>query len=149
MKTCSRCKVEKPKTEFTKMSRSKDKLQINCKSCKREQAKICYHKKPEHYKRKSNNWIKKNPEKNKHYSLKAAFNLTIEEYNELLIKQNYKCIICERHQNEFKLKLAVDHCHKSGKIRGLLCGGCNTSLGNMKDNVFWLQNAINYLIKET
>jgi len=46
-----------------------------------------------------------------------------------------------------KKRLAVDHCHVSGKIRGLLCFHCNSSLGKMKDSVEILQNAIDYLKK--
>ena len=48
-------------------------------------------------------------------------------------------------ESVIKYKLAVDHCHKTGKIRGLLCGGCNTSIGSFEDNPELLKNAIKYL----
>ena len=57
-----------------------------------------------------------------------------------------KCKICGKHQSELTLSLNVDHCHITGKIRGLLCGNCNKALGLFKDNTKSLKNAINYLI---
>lgn len=67
------------------------------------------------------------------------------DYNKLFIEQNGCCKICKRPQTEFKKKLAVDHCHITGKTRGLLCNNCNTILGHAKDNIKTLQNAIKYL----
>ena len=69
------------------------------------------------------------------------------KYNELLNKQNNKCAICgiEGGENNRGDKLAVDHCHSSGKIRGLLCHKCNTALGLLKDSKENLHSAINYL----
>lgn len=70
-----------------------------------------------------------------------------EKYNELLSIQNNKCAICgiEGGKNNRGDKLAVDHCHSSGNIRGLLCHKCNTALGLLKDSKENLQSAINYL----
>ena len=59
--------------------------------------------------------------------------------------QQNKCAICGTHKDELKKKLAVDHCHESGKIRGLLCGNCNNGLGIYKDNINYLGKAITYL----
>ena len=61
----------------------------------------------------------------------------------MLEKQNHVCAICGNKDNN--KKLAVDHCHTTGVIRGLLCSACNTSLGKFKDSVELLQNAIQYL----
>lgn len=58
-----------------------------------------------------------------------------------------KCAICNLHQAELSLTLAVDHCHKTGKIRGLLCVNCNQGIGKFKDSVFLLEAAIKYLQK--
>ena len=60
--------------------------------------------------------------------------LTKQAYDGMYIAQKGCCVICGRHQSEFKQRLHVDHCHKSGKIRGLLCFNCNCGLGNFKDN---------------
>lgn len=46
---------------------------------------------------------------------------------------------------EFHKKLSVDHCHKTGKVRGLLCSNCNTAIGLLKEDINVLKNAINYL----
>lgn len=65
------------------------------------------------------------------YALKRKYGITLEQYEELLQKQNYSCAICERHESEFKTNLAVDHAHsgpKKGFIRGLLCTACNYRL---------------------
>ena len=71
------------------------------------------------------------------------------EYKQLLESQNNKCAICgiEGGENNRGDKLAVDHCHDSGKIRGLLCHKCNTALGLLKDSKDYLQSAIAYLTK--
>lgn len=78
------------------------------------------------------------------YSLKRKFSLSIEEYTKLLEKQKGVCAICDK---ECSRALAVDHCHTSGKIRGLLCNNCNRGLGHLKDSVSILRKAINYLEK--
>lgn len=77
-------------------------------------------------------------------NLKYNFGIDLDAYNELYKKQNKVCAICKTH--ETKNRLHVDHCHKTGKVRGLLCGRCNTALGSFQDNLKWLQAAIDYLI---
>lgn len=62
------------------------------------------------------------------YSLRTYFGITVDQYNELLKKQNDRCAICLRHQSEFNKSLAVDHSHESGEIRGILCLECNKNL---------------------
>ena len=94
-------------------------------------------------------WHKNHPERvNIHFmkaGLKRFYNITIEEYDEMFNKQEGKCLICGHHQNEFKRRFDVDHNHTTGKIRGLLCGGCNLVIGNAKEDVNVLKNAIEYL----
>jgi hypothetical protein len=74
-----------------------------------------------------------------------AYQITEEEYYNILEKQNYKCAICGKDQLEFKTSLCVDHDHNTGKIRGLLCKNCNLILGNAKDDISTLINAAKYL----
>jgi len=76
--------------------------------------------------------------------LKKNFNISIEEYNQLLKEQNGVCAIC---QNECPTgrSLAVDHNHESNEIRGLLCTNCNHGLGKFKDSTKLLATAIKYL----
>ena len=76
------------------------------------------------------------------FGIKGA---TVEKYNQLLEDQNYCCKICGRHVTEFKKNLHLDHNHKTGEIRGLLCGKCNLGLGNLDDNIGILEKAIKYL----
>ena len=87
----------------------------------------------------------------KNRKLKKTYGISLDEYNELLSKQDGKCAICGVDNNgKYRNKsraLAVDHCHTTGKIRGLLCSDCNTGIGLLKDNVNFLQFAIKYLNK--
>lgn len=84
-------------------------------------------------------------------NLFCKFKITVKQYEELLKKQNGLCAICKqvekaKSKTGDKIKrLAVDHCHKTNKIRGLLCQDCNTMLGKSKDNVLILESAIQYL----
>lgn len=78
-------------------------------------------------------------------NLKYAYGITIDQYEQMFNVQEGKCKICNKHQNELKQPLSVDHNHTTNKIRGLLCQNCNTILGHAKDNIDILQKAINYL----
>lgn len=72
--------------------------------------------------------------------------ITIKQYDEMFKNQNGKCAICHRDGINSQMKnLCIDHCHKTGKIRGLLCCTCNTALGKFKDNPEYLLNAVEYL----
>lgn len=71
--------------------------------------------------------------------------ITKQAYDGMYVAQNGCCVICGRHQSEFRKRLCIDHCHKTNKIRGLLCINCNTGLGHFKDNPQILANAIEYL----
>lgn len=92
---------------------------------------------------------KQNPDKFHKYELKKSHNLTVEEYDQLLKKQNHVCAICFKPEHVIHLgkprRMAVDHCHETGKIRGLLCTNCNKLLGHAKDNKQILGQAIAYL----
>lgn len=83
----------------------------------------------------------------KGYRLKKRYGMTIEQYDSLLKEQNNRCAICNRHQSELQKPLAVDHNHKSGKVRGLLCTSCNLMLGYVCDSVNVLDKAKEYLCK--
>lgn len=87
----------------------------------------------------------------RHNRYKRLYGITLEEYNLLLKTQNYVCKICHcpetvisSSRNAVKY-LAVDHCHDTGKIRGLLCDRCNHLLGLAKDSPTLLSSAISYL----
>lgn len=77
--------------------------------------------------------------------LKKLYGMTREDFDRLLSKQGGKCAICKRPDNAAGRALGVDHCHRTGKIRGLLCNWCNAGLGGFRDNVAFLLSAVEYL----
>lgn len=76
-------------------------------------------------------------------NLWTCFKLTVEEYEDILNKQNGVCKICERPPKN--KRLAVDHNHSTGKRRGLLCGPCNTALSHVEHESNFSQKALVYL----
>ncbi len=80
--------------------------------------------------------------------LKRRYGINGEEYDRMLISQNGGCAICgankEQNRGQF---LAVDHCHRTGNVRGLLCHLCNRAIGLLKDNPAVIERAAEYLKK--
>ena len=122
----------KSRNEFYRDSNRIDSMSAFCKSCTNK---------------KNSEWREANPDKAKESQRgtrrKLEYGLSKEEYNYLINKQEYLCCICKCNIDN---GAAVDHCHSSGKIRGILCRQCNSGLGLFKDNIISLQNAIDYLI---
>lgn len=87
--------------------------------------------------------------KAKNSDLKKAFGITLEEYEAMLKAQNDVCAICKGPEVEFRLgkllSLAVDHCHASGKVRGLLCTACNVGIARFRDNPTAMRAAADYV----
>jgi len=87
------------------------------------------------------------------YELKRRFGLSKADYDAMSQSQDGKCAICGDNESRImrgqKMALAVDHCHKGGHVRGLLCSGCNTGLGSFQDDMGIMQRAILYLEKHT
>lgn len=135
MKTCSKCNEIKELTQFYKNKSKLDGLNYQCKKCQKENKQTIA------YKRVSKKY-------NQRYNMKYKYGITIDEYNQLLKEQNECCAICNKHKNEFKRALYVDHDHRSGVVRGLLCNNCNLMIGHSKDNNYTLSNAIIYLAKK-
>lgn len=79
-----------------------------------------------------------------------SYGISKEDYEKLLIDQNYSCAICKNQDSQTSVTnwLFVDHCHQTGKIRGLLCNQCNCGIGAFKDDIDIIQNAIDYLNKQ-
>jgi hypothetical protein len=78
------------------------------------------------------------------YELRRRYNLTPEEWDALFKKQRGKCAICRRPPLR---RLHVDHCHKTGKVRGLLCWACNSGVGKLKDCPATMLRAAKYIRK--
>lgn len=174
-KECSKCKEIKSINEFYISKNIKDGYQNNCKKCAllysqsrrtpqtkekaRNYMKI-YRTKPDtqnRIKKYLNNnkeriskqrtlYTKKNKEKLREKRLLRKFGLSIDEYNRMTLEQNNCCKICNRHAAESNFeKLSVDHNHKTGKVRGLLCNKCNAALGLFMDDATIINSALNYL----
>lgn len=74
------------------------------------------------------------------------YGLTVEEYNNLSEQQNHVCVICQKSANAANSdKLHIDHCHVTGKVRGLLCTNCNNALGRAKEDPRILRAAAEYI----
>lgn len=85
---------------------------------------------------------KESTDESKNRHLLQRYGISLDEYRNLLEGQGGLCLICNIKSN---YKLHVDHCHTTGKVRGLLCGSCNRALGLLKDNTMFLLKAIEYL----
>lgn len=97
----------------------------------------------------SKNWNKEHPVVMKAAHLKSAHGLSFDQYQTMLFEQDYCCAICGINESDLKEMsnrgLCVDHDHKTGLIRKLLCDDCNTGLGRFRDDISSMKNAINYL----
>lgn len=93
------------------------------------------------------NWKKLVSSYNRKSCLRRLYNMTLEEYDEKLKGQDNKCAICGIKDKDLNKTMHIDHCHKTGKIRGLLCKNCNNGLGFFNDNENNLLEAYNYLLK--
>ena len=87
------------------------------------------------------NWNKKNERSLRNSRLKRDYGITLEWYEGAFDAQGGRCAVCRREQ-----KLVVDHSHRSKKVRGLLCGRCNTGIGFFQDNASLLSRAADYLL---
>lgn len=90
-----------------------------------------------------------NKRKDANAMLVRKYGITIDDYEEMHVKQGGVCAICGQPEtvkiNGYSYNLSVDHCHDTGKVRGLLCSKCNLSLGGFNDAIDLLTKAINYL----
>lgn len=95
----------------------------------------------------------RNPDVEYDRNLKRNYGITLEEYLEKFKNQNEVCAICKQPEvminghTKIVRRLAVDHCHKTNKVRDLLCTRCNTTIGNANDNIELLTEMIAYLLK--
>jgi len=79
---------------------------------------------------------------------RRGYYISDEGRQKLVLEQNGKCYICGKPETELKDGLRVDHCHKTGVIRGMLCNRCNLGIGHFEDNIDFLHKAVEYLQKE-
>lgn len=128
---CGKCKGYKDAKEFGKIARAWNGLDDVCKECRSAKRMTQVEK--------DNIWG---------FCMKKRYGLNQEDYKNLLDEQDGKCAICGKEEIRER-RLSVDHCHETGKIRGLLCSKCNMVLGLVNDNKDTLINALNYLGRYT
>ena len=136
-KTCSACKEQLQIDSFGKLKETKDGLNRRCKDCMNAANKRTQAKNPEGFRtQRRTSWLKIN------------YGITPADYDKMEKDQEGKCGICESENMGTKRGYwSVDHCHTSGKVRGLLCSTCNKAIGQLGDTKEALQKAVDYLNK--
>lgn len=146
-KICSRCKINKPFSDYFKDNLRKIGIRCKCKECCKTETIEWREKNRSQYNNYTAMWRATNPDRQHATEIKKRYKLSVEEYNYLLSIQNNKCRICgiEHDPSRKRGRLYVDHCHNSSKVRGLLCSECNKGLGCFKENMDFLRMAAIYL----
>lgn len=155
LRTCKTCKAETPIEDFTKAN---GRYTYMCKLCKnklnkfyREKVKAkdpeTYYTKSRAYRKNKRAVLKRdNPDllkaMDKNRTLKTDFGITLDDFYKMMEDQNGLCKICNKPS---PFTLAVDHCHNTGIIRGLLCINCNRALGLISEEKQTLLNMVEYL----
>lgn len=147
-RTCTKCNENKPLEKFNKFFRKgKEYREHTCMACRQK----IWRSNPDNLAKgtkRTRDWVEKNKDyvkrSKRERDLKRLYGITLIEYNSMLLKQNHSCKICSAEHNEEKY-LHVDHCHTTGKVRGLLCTKCNTGLGLFNENALLLHKAVSYL----
>lgn len=115
IKKCPKCGKEKPLKEFSR--RKINYTESYCRTCKNLSSKL---------------WLTNNKNKRKNYDLKRYYNINLEIFEVMWNDQKGMCFICGRKMNKKgkvgPRKYAVDHCHETNKVRGLLCSACNSRI---------------------
>lgn len=145
--TCRMCKETKPNSEFSPSANGPDGLSSYCLTCMGVRNRKYYQGKKEERKEYSQTYKKNNPDKVKKWGRDATlrkYGLDEESFEVMMHAQGEKC------KNpgcrvDIRKKPCIDHCHKTGKLRGILCDGCNKTLGIANDNPKWLEGLAEYL----
>lgn len=134
MKRCYKCKTEKPESDFHKDRSKPDGLTGQCKPCNTiKQSRYCRKIKEKFGRTRA-----------RAYELKHYYGITQAEYDSMLKAQGGVCAICKTKPEKV---LAVDHCHDSKVIRGLLCRRCNSAIGLFDEDPDKLKSAIGYIAR--
>lgn len=156
-KQCTKCKEIKEVCNFYRV-RGKEGLRSHCKECILTAQRLRYSV-DEEYKISKNEKVRRKWHEDpqlwsarqlttRKSHLKRHYNMSLIEYALRFKEQNECCAICNTHYSLVPHKqLMVDHCHKSGKVRELLCDFCNTALGKFKDDPAILEKAAEYIRK--
>lgn len=138
-KRCRKCGEEKPVTEFYTRKSSKDGYRNECKACHSKRYK-------EYYKQ---DYCKENHRKSARKHTLKQYGIDEDTYKKMHDNQQGKCLICgtpfELVSTSRTKTACVDHNHKTGEVRGLLCWNCNVALGKLKEDPNIVMNAYKYL----
>ena len=137
LRVCKTCGVEKEFSEFPKNRSYKDGIRPHCISCRHTYENASYHK---HKQKRPYNYIS-----DKDSKLKRAFGIGLADYHRMFAEQGGCCAICKTNDTGKRKAFAIDHNHITGAVRGLLCSNCNTGIGNLRDDIGLLKDAIQYL----
>jgi hypothetical protein len=139
LKICGTCRETKNISEYHKSRTGSDGLHNQCKACVSIANRKWRAANPE--KKKAQN-RSHNPSRDYYRYGVRKYGLTEQTYEQMLLAQCGLCAICSQ---PCERRLSVDHDHDTGRVRGLLCSGCNLGLGNFRDNPDFLARAIKYL----
>lgn len=149
MKRCGRCKETKPSDEFYADKTQYDGHTRMCKLCQTDRFKAWSAKNLNHLAAKQRERYRKDPLRYAAYDRKRRFGLQAGDYQRMLAAQGGRCAICHTDDPSPWKHFAIDHCHDTNAIRGLLCGTCNSGIGQLKHSEELLLSAIEYLRRYT
>lgn len=133
-KVCTSCKLLNSIDKYT-YNEETDRIGHKCIKCR----EITYLRQKKVRKGRERKYNRTN-------TLKRRYSITVEDYSRMLAEQGGGCAICKSSDpKNGKKNLCVDHCHSTGRVRGLLCGPCNRALGCFYDDISSLKRAISYL----
>lgn len=147
MKQCSKCKKSKVRDEFYIDKTKKDHLSSRCKVCVKRAVDLYRTSEIGRANRLRFNNSKKGQIGNRRRSLRYKYGITEEDYNKIWLAQGKCCAICKAPYEMLTKKFPIDHDHKTGQIRGILCWKCNNALGSIGDDLQSIQRCLNYLNK--
>ena len=136
---CRLCNNLLPNDQFSETGKKRHE----CRKCKKIYNRIYNLKNKD----KLKEWRKRDRDKRYANEIKRVYGISIEEYHIMCKLSDNKCWICEKINK--RRKLNIDHCHQTGKIRGVLCDECNKALGLINDNITTLFKMIKYLRGES
>jgi hypothetical protein len=166
MKKCTVCKLEKSIEEFREAKGYKGGRHSQCKGCEADRLREWRKSNPDktqaqwsrnNAKRKMNGDGYYNPDRKQEWSrrrrnshLKKKYNITLLEWESVFEAQGHKCLTCHRSEGLLEggghVRMVTDHCHKTNRLRGIICNDCNRALGAVRDEPETLQNLIDYLM---
>ncbi len=145
-KTCSKCHSTQDIEQFPKHVRYAAGRTTWCRACLASRARQWAANNQERARELGRISNRRNPDLRRNSKFKARYGITLTQYDAMIAKQDNRCLICGRTGEEAQRgRLVVDHCHTTGKIRGLLCGLCNVGLGSLGDSPALLIKAAQYL----